>query len=68
MSLLSLLPTLADPREVGLNYNRTWARDVGLRRRSASGARADGRTDQPKSAIFNSPRMPSSRFSGLMSR
>ena len=26
------------------------------------------RTDQPKSAIFSSPRMPSSRFSGLMSR
>jgi hypothetical protein len=25
-------------------------------------------TDQPKSAIFSSPRAPSSRFSGLMSR
>lgn len=25
-------------------------------------------TDQPKSAIFSSPRMPRSRFSGLMSR
>ena len=25
-------------------------------------------TDQPKSAIFSSPFMPSSRFSGLMSR